>query len=83
MPLNFVESYKKLTFASRNLKERIITKKESIKMAEQKKTNEALNMEEALLTHTQVSAMHIWANTKKPSKLLNVLTAMIKWFLRQ
>lgn len=47
MPRNFAKTYKKLTFAIRNLKDRIITKR-IYKMAEQKKTNEALNVEEAL-----------------------------------
>ena len=48
MLLNFVCRYKKTTFASRNIKVRIITKKNHIKMAEQKHHNEQMNVEDAL-----------------------------------
>ena len=48
MPLNFICRYKKTTFASRNTRVGIITKKNHIKMAEQKHHKDQMNVEDAL-----------------------------------
>ena len=69
MLANFASRYKKATFASRNIEIRIKTK-EYIKMAEQKKQNEHLNVEDAL---TQSEAFLV----KNKNAIIAVVIAVI------
>lgn len=69
MPLNFVDRHKKVTFAGRNSYYKNNNKKR-YKMAEQKKANEALNVEDAL---TQSEAFFI----KNKKSIIGAIVAII------